>query len=84
MGDYPAAFSKHAHRRGCEGALYDTHAKAYTDRLGRVGNGGLITHDFRCNHRWEGCCARVLVTARAFRLLAVGVEVRPGKGSPDA
>lgn len=77
MGE-PAAtvFRKAPHARGCDGALTRRAETVHVDRIGRVGNGGLVAHDYRCNHSWDGCRARVLVLERAVRLLAVAVEVR--------
>jgi hypothetical protein len=78
VSDYPDAFLKHAHKAGCDGALYRSDVEPiFTDRKGRVGNGGIVTYDYRCNQRWTGCYARVLVTERAVRTIAVSVEVRP-------
>lgn len=72
--EMPAAFLKHPHKRGCIGSLYRKSGVVYIDRLGRLDNGGIIAHDFRCNMHWDGCGARVLVTERAVRQLAMDVE----------
>jgi hypothetical protein len=45
------------------------------DRSGRIGNGGINTHDYVCNRRYSGCPARVLVTEQAIRRIAMSVEV---------
>lgn len=82
----PDAFLKYPHAPGCNGDLFNTYEVIHTDTLGRVGNGSWVTHEYRCNRRWAGCGARVLVTERACRLLAVAVEVRPPaslEGSTD-
>lgn len=77
----PDAFFKYPHMKGCEGDLVrrvaygDNHV--CVDRLGRVGNGGIVTQDYRCNMAFAGCGARVLVTERAIRRIAVAAEVRP-------
>lgn len=74
--DYPPAFLRRAHMRGCDGDLHRLPDLLCVDRTGRVGNGGIICHEYVCNRRWAGCKARVLVTERAVRLLAVAVERR--------
>lgn len=73
---YPSAFSKHPHAKGCTGSLINASELVFVDRTGRVDNGGIVTHAYRCNRQWQGCKARVLVTERAARVLAVAVEVR--------
>lgn len=71
------AVSKTPHQRGCDGQLYRLNAVAHVDRTGRLDNGGIVVHDYRCDMGWHGCNARVLVTERAVRMLAVAVEERP-------
>lgn len=82
MKEYPAAFLKAPHSKGCRGELVRAqpyaHEPVHVDRKGRIGNGGINTHDYVCNTRhWTGCPARVLVTEAAVRQLAVATEVRP-------
>ncbi len=71
-----ATFVKAPHMRGCDGQLFHLPETVCTDRMGRVGNGGVVAHDYRCNTRWSGCKARVLVTETALRELAVAAEIR--------
>lgn len=52
---------KATHESGCDGSLYRLNHPILTDRIGRIGNGGRINHDYRCNRHWAGCPARVLV-----------------------
>lgn len=77
MSDYPLTFVKAPHRRGCDGDLYRRDGTVFVDRTGRLGNGGIVAHEYRCHKAWDKCRARVLVTERAVRQLAVAVEVRP-------
>lgn len=78
MADYPDAFLKSPHKKGCDGQLvrrYSSLSKVVcVDRLGRIGNGGIVTHDYHCNAASEGCPARVLVTERAIRHIAIAAE----------
>lgn len=74
-------YLKAPHKRGCDGDLYNTtlHGRkqlVHVDKAGRIGNGGIIAHDYRCNKAYDGCKARVLVLERAVRLLAVAAERR--------
>lgn len=77
------AYVKQPHRKDCDGQLYNTtifdgiKAVAHVDKAGRLGNGGIVCHDYRCNMAWDGCPARVLVTERAVGAIARSVERRP-------
>jgi hypothetical protein len=64
------AFLKHQHKAGCEGGLYRLDQIVHIDEIGRLDNGGIVAHDYRCNMRWEGCGARVLVTEAAVHAIA--------------
>lgn len=64
-------FVKHPHAPGCDGALYRRPETVHIDRTGRLGNGGIIAHDYRCNLAIFGCEAQVLVTEQAVRRIAV-------------
>ena len=78
MSDYPPnVIFKKAHEKGCEGELYRLPNTVTVDRAGRIGNGGWVAHDYRCNRSWSGCPARVLVTERFVRSWAAGSERRP-------
>ena len=76
MSEYPLTFVKHAHRKGCESSLYRTRNLAHVDRLGRIDNGGIVTHDYRCNMAWDGCGARVLVTEAAVGQIAAAALIK--------
>lgn len=71
MGEYSPTFIKFPHARECSGDLYRLPNTVFVDRIGRIGNGGIVAHDYVCNRSWAGCGARVLVTERAVRALAV-------------
>lgn len=64
-------FVKSRHRDGCTGRMYRVRGTVCIDRIGRVGNGGIVAHDYRCNGAWTRCPARVLVTETALRSMAV-------------
>lgn len=78
-------FLKKPHMRDCDGELINktihcggpTPKWVHTDKTGRVGNGGMIGYEYRCNMEWAGCEARVIVWEKALRQLAVAAEVRP-------
>lgn len=75
---YPdSALLRRPHSPGCTGALYRLDSLITTDRVGRIGNGGLVAHEYRCNRRWDGCAAWVLVSEMQVRRMALAVEVRP-------
>ena len=67
---YPDSFVKAGHYPGCTGDLYRGDI-VHIDRTGRVGNGSIIAHEYICNRRWAKCRARVIITERAVRRLAV-------------
>ena len=82
---YPevTVWSKRPHEAGCEGTLYHQRSNdlfasgiVCVDSLGREGNGGIVTHLFRCSSRHAGCGARVLVAASAVHRLAADAEER--------
>ncbi len=81
MGEYPLTFSKQAHKVGCEGALYRLKDTVHIDTLGRLNNGGIVAHQYRCNEHWDACPALVYVTERAVHTLAVAAEQRTPNGS---
>ena len=67
---------KAPHKRGCDGGLYRAPYTVFVDRAGRIGNGGHVAHVYVCNKSWDGCKAKVLVTERTLRILALTAEVR--------
>lgn len=73
---------KAPHMRGCDGQLSREPKTVHTDVVGRLGNGGTVCHEYLCNMRWAGCKARVLVTEREVRAIAVAAEVRVGDSRP--
>lgn len=71
MSDYlPNAWAKEAHEDGCDGRLHRSHGTVYVDRIGRIGNGGIVAHVYRCNRYWDGCPARVLVPETTMHTIA--------------
>lgn len=70
IDDYPPAWVKRPHRKGCPGSVVNRYETLHVDRTGREGNGSIVAHIYTCNHRWDGCNARVLVAERAIRRLA--------------
>lgn len=71
MPDLPLGFVKEPHRPGCDGQMYRDRwstkdAMVFTDRIGRIGNGGNVTLDYRCNQKYLGCNARFLLTESAM------------------
>jgi hypothetical protein len=73
VSDYPDVWVKRPHTPGCDGNLFRTiyPPTVCVDRLGRIGNGGIVAHVYTCNVSWRGCPARVLVSERAVRNIAV-------------
>lgn len=74
------AYSKAPHRPGCTGALVrSNHEIVHVDRTGRRGNGGVITHPYRCNaYDADGvrCPALVLLVEAAAAAIARQAEER--------
>lgn len=69
--DYPDTFVKRRHAKGCSGSVINRYETIHVDRIGRIGNGGIVTHLYTCNMVfWNACPARVLVTERAVRSIA--------------
>lgn len=68
--DRPAWHVKARHRPDCTAPLVRRPERVTVDRLGRIGNGGIIAHDYRCGDFYFGCPARVLVLERAVRQIA--------------
>ena len=52
---------KRRHAAGCDGAMFRDPGIVHVDRIGRIGNGGIVAHLYRCNRCWAGCPATVLV-----------------------
>lgn len=74
MSDWPDTWSKMPHKPDCGGRLYRRVRIVWVDRLGRIGNGNIVAHDYRCT-TWH-CPARVLVAESAVRALATAAEER--------
>jgi hypothetical protein len=73
------ALARKPHKKGCRGDLYRLPTMVTVDRLGRKGNGGWVAHEYVCNMRWDGCKARILLTERAVRRLAVAAHIDGSK-----
>lgn len=76
-GEYPPLWVKRPHREGCEGVVTNRHQRVNVDRTGRVGNGGIVAHEYRCNWSWNGCQARVLIAERTIRTIAADALGEP-------